>query len=106
MVEGCDGALYVINAGDTSSPNHQIVKITLNGAVGTGSVLLGSTMNGYSGDGKPIDSETMIDVQPEPINVATVGSAVTVRTTVNIIVGLNGDLIFADSKNNAIRRIR
>lgn len=106
VVEGRDGALYVINAGDTSSPNHQIVKITLNGAVGTGSVLLGSTMNGYSGDGKPIDSETMIDVQPEPINVATVGSAVTVRTTVNIIVGLNGELIFADSKNNAIRRIR
>jgi hypothetical protein len=35
-----------------------------------------------------------------------VGTPVNVRPTVNIIVGRNGELIFADSKNNAIRRIR
>ncbi|NDD63666.1 MAG: hypothetical protein EBZ36_06785, partial [Acidobacteria bacterium] len=106
VVEGRDGALYVINAGDTSSPSYQIVKVTLNGAVGTPTVLLGSTMNGYLGDGLPVGTSTRIDVQPEPINVSPLGAAVTVRTTVNIIVGKNGELIFADSKNNAIRRIR
>ena len=111
LVEGRDGALYVINAGDSSgtvSPNNQIVKITINETtkVGTVTTFLGSAMNGYAGDGKPIGAGTLIDVMPEPINVATVGTAVTVRTTVNIILGLNGELIFSDSKNNAIRRVR
>ena len=103
VVEGRDGALYVVNGGDGTS---QIIRITLNGANGTATSFVGSTENGYSGDGMPIDANTKIDVQPEPINVTTVGTPVNVRPTVNIIVGRNGELIFADSKNNAIRRIR
>jgi len=107
VVEGRDGALYVTNGSDSSTPNHQILKIVVNEATktGTATVLLGSATNGYAGDGGPI-TNARIDIQPEPINVATVGTAVTVRPTVNIIIGLNGEIIFADSKNNAIRRIR
>jgi len=106
VVEGRDGALYVVNAGDSASPNYQIVKITLSGGNGTATSFVGSSLNGYAGDGLPISANTLIDVQPEPINVTTVGTPITVRPTVNIIVGRNGELIFADSKNNAIRRIR
>ncbi len=106
VVEGRDGALYVTNAGDSAGSNYQIVKITLSGGTGTVTSFVGSSLNGYAGDGKPIDANTLIDIQPEPIIVTTVGTPITVRPTVNIIVGRNGELIFADAKNNAIRRIR
>ncbi|NBO65839.1 MAG: hypothetical protein EBU88_13525, partial [Acidobacteria bacterium] len=109
VVEGRDGALYVINPGGTesgSTQNHQILKVTLSGSVGTATVLLGSTESGYLGDGLPVSTSTRVDIQPEPINVSPVSPAVNVRTTVNIIVGNNGELIFADAKNNAVRRIR
>ncbi|MFZ4985355.1 MAG: hypothetical protein ACOYLF_07840, partial [Blastocatellia bacterium] len=112
VVEGTDGALYVINPGGETSTtvpattNHQILKVTLSGSTGTASVLLGAAENGYLGDGMPVGTSTRIDIQPEPINVSPVSPSVFVRTTVNIIVGRNGELIFADSKNNAVRRIR
>lgn len=108
VVEGKDGALYVTNAGDVSpasAADNRIIKVVVSGSTGTGSVLLGSTAGGYSGDGSPI-ANAQISITPQPINVATVGSPVNVRTTVSIIVSPNGELIFADAGNNAIRRIR
>lgn len=108
VVEGLDGALYVTGAGDpspASSADHRIVRITLSGATGTGTTYFGSNGPGYLGDGGPI-TNARIDITPQPIDVKTVGSAVFIRTTVNIIRGLNGELIFTDTNNNAIRRIR
>jgi hypothetical protein len=97
-VEGRDGALYVINAGDSLDRTTRSFRITLSGGTGTVTSFVGSSWNGYAGDGKPIDANTLIDVQPEPITVTTVGAPITVRPTVNIIVGRNGELIFADAK--------
>ncbi len=108
VVEGADGALYVTSAGDSTpftADDNKIIRITINGSVGTGAIFLGAKTAGYKGDGGPI-SQARISITPQPVNIATVGNAVTVRTTVNIIRGINGEIIFADSGNNAIRRIR
>ncbi|MFZ4627769.1 MAG: hypothetical protein ACOYNR_05500 [Blastocatellia bacterium] len=110
IVEGPDGAYYITNAGDpglNASPTHQILRMTVNEAtrVGTATVYLGGTAAGYRGDGGPITA-ARISIQPEPVNIATIGTQVFVRTTVNIIRGLSGELIFTDSRNNAIRQIR
>ncbi|MGA1368179.1 MAG: hypothetical protein ACO394_06640 [Blastocatellia bacterium] len=111
IVEGADGAYYIVNAGDPSGPSatssHQILRMPVNETtrVGTATVFLGGTVAGYRGDGGPITA-ARISVQPQPVNIATIGEQLFVRTTINIIRGLNGELIFTDSRNNAIRRIR
>jgi sugar lactone lactonase YvrE len=107
LVEGLDGALYVVNAGDSVTPQHQILRVTVNSATnqGTATVYLGGSIPGYRGDGGPITG-ARINIQPEPVNIATIGTQAFVQTSVGIIRGLNGELIFADPKNNAIRRIR
>ncbi len=111
IVEGADGAYYIINSGDPGAPAqthmHQILRMTVNETtrVGTATVYLGGAVSGYRGDGGPITA-ARISIQPEPVNIATIGQQVFIRTTVNIIRGLSGELIFADSRNNAIRRIR
>jgi len=111
IVQGADGAYYIINAGDPSgslaTPAHQILRMTVNETtrVGTATVFLGGTVPGYRGDGGPITA-ARISIQPEPVNIATIGTQVFIRTTVSIIRGLNGELIFTDSRNSAIRRIR
>ncbi len=107
VVEGKDGSLYVTNAGDAtplSAGDHRIIKIVLSGGV-TASVLAGTTTPGYTGDGGPA-ANALLNITPQPINVASLSAAVFVRTTVNIVIGPFGEIIFADSINNAIRRIR
>ena len=104
VAAGADGTLYVTNPGDTTpstAGDYKVLKIT---SAGVASVLTGSTA-GYSGDGGA-PANAQINNLPDPISIATVGSPVLIRTTVNIIVGPNGEIIFTDSKNNAIRRIR
>ncbi len=108
VVEAADGSLYVTSAGDTNpftADDHKIIRITLNGSVGSGAIFLGSKTPGYKGDGGPA-ANARISITPQPVNIATVGNAVTVRTTVNIIRGVSGEIIFTDSGNNAVRRIR
>lgn len=103
VAAGPDGSLYVTNPGDSTpltAGDYKVLKIT----AGVATILTGST-SGYSGDGGPA-SNAQINNLPDPISIATVGSPVLIRTTVNIIVGPNGEIIFTDSKNNAIRRIR
>ena len=111
IVQGADGAYYITNAGDpgvdATTFSHQILRMTFNETtrVGTAAVYLGGNVAGYRGDGGPITA-ARINIQPVPVNISTIGNQVPVRTTVNIIRGLNGELIFTDSRNNAIRRIR
>jgi streptogramin lyase len=108
VVEGKDGNLYVTNAGDPSplsTGDHRIIRIVVSGGAGTASILTGSLSPGYGGDGGPV-ANALINITPQPINVASLSSAVLVRTTVNIAIGPAGEVVFADSINNAIRRIR
>ena len=107
VVEGRDGNLYVTNAGDSSSNagDHRIIKIALNGSSIVALVLAGSTTPGYAGDGG-FAVNALINITTQPINVASFNAVTLVRTTVNIAVGPNGEIIFTDSLNNAIRRIR
>jgi streptogramin lyase len=107
VVEGKDGALYVTNPGDVSpisAQDQKLLKITLNGSVGDASIFAGSVA-GYSGDGGPA-ANALLNLTPANINIATIGQAVTIRATVNILVTPSGEIIFTDSANNAIRRIR
>lgn len=108
IAEGTDGSLYVTNAGDTtpsSAGDYRIIKINPSVSPATATVFAGSTTPGYFGDGGAPGS-ALLNLQPDPINIATVGNAVTIRTTVNIIIGIGGEIIFTDSKNNAVRRIK
>jgi sugar lactone lactonase YvrE len=106
VAEGKDGALYVTNSGEsgTSGGDQKILKITLNGSTGTATKFLGSVA-GYSGDGGPA-ANALINITPTDISIVTIGLPINIRTTVNILVTPAGDIIFTDSGNNAIRRIR
>lgn len=106
VAEGLDGALYVTNAGPSefNKGDHKILRIVITGATGTASVFAG-TDEGYSGDGGSA-ANAQFRLAADDFNVATVGSAVNVRANMTIVVAPNGEIIFADSKNNAIRRIR
>ncbi len=106
VAEGRDGALYVMNAGPSEfgKGDHKILRIVISGATGTATVFAGSD-EGYSGDGGSA-ANAQFRLAADDFNVATVGTAVNVRANMTIIVTPNGEIIFTDSKNNAIRRIR
>lgn len=106
VVEGKDGALYVMNVGDSTASGgvHKLVRVTVSGTTGTAADFAGTT-EGYSGDGgAPLNAQLRLTA--DDFNVATVGSPVLVRAVVTITLGPSGEIIFTDSKNNAIRRIR
>lgn len=106
VAEGLDGALYVTNAGPSefNRGDHKILRIVVTGSTGTATVFAG-TDEGYSGDGGPA-AMAQLRLAADDFNVATVGNAVNVRANMTITVAPNGEIIFTDSKNNAIRRIR
>ncbi len=97
---GADGTAYVTVGPATSvTANNQIVQIS---AGGTPTVIAGTTA-GFSGDGGPA-ANAQISIQPSPLVVGS-GTTNQLPETVNIIVSSTGEIIFADSVNNRIRRI-
>ena len=106
VAEGKDGALYVTNAGpsETGKSDNKILKIVISGTTGTATVFAGSTL-GYAGDGGSA-ANALLNLEATDFQTSTSGTRFDVRVNVSITVAPNGDIIFADSKNNAIRRIR
>ncbi|MDX2043115.1 MAG: IPT/TIG domain-containing protein [Acidobacteriota bacterium] len=106
VAEGKDGALYVTNAGpsELGRSDNKILRIVISGTTGTASVFAGNTL-GYSGDGGPA-ANALLNLEATDFQTSTSGTRFDVRVNIGILVTPNGDIIFADSKNNAIRRIR
>ncbi len=112
VVEGRDGALYVTNAGPSertqtgqSLSDNKILRIVVSGNTGTASVYAGTTL-GYSGDGGPAIN-AQLNLAADDFTISTFGTPVlSSRVNVTITLGVNGELIFSDAANNAIRRIR
>lgn len=110
VVEGRDGALYVTNVGPSQTvgsamPDNRILRIVVTGTSGAATVFAGTGEEGYSGDGGPA-TQARLNLAAGDFVVSTVGTPVSVRSVVSIIVGAGGEIIFTDSRNNAIRRIR
>lgn len=100
MVFDAAGSLYVTNAGD-----HKILKLTISSNTATGVAIAGTTQ-GYSGDLGAANTAQM-DFSASPILVSTgLSNQAPVRPQIAITLGLSNELIFTDTKNNAIRRIR
>jgi hypothetical protein len=92
------GSIYVTNAGSS-----HILKITLNGNVATSQVLAGSTP-GYSGDGGP-PLNAQLNLQADPVPLALLPYYSPFPTLVGITTSSTGEIFFADSRNQRIRRI-
>jgi hypothetical protein len=106
VAEGIDGALYVTNAGpsELGRSDNKILKIVVSGTTGTATVFAGG-VQGYAGDGGPAVN-SLLNLEATDFQTSTSGTRFDVRVNITISVAPNGDILFADSKNNAIRRIR
>ncbi len=106
VAEGKDGALYVTNAGPSESgrSDNKILRIVISGTTGTATVFAGTTQ-GYSGDGGPAAS-AQLNLEATDFQTSTSGTRFDVRVNIGISVTPSGEIVFSDSKNNAIRRIR
>jgi hypothetical protein len=110
LVFDAAGTLYVTNAVEDRSIArngiHRVVRLTINGNVASGAAIAGTT-EGYSGDlGPAISAQLNFTSQQIFIQSGATTTQVTVPSLVGITIGLNGEIIFADPGNHAIRRIR
>ena len=107
VAEGKDGALYVTNAGPSESgkSDNKLLKIVVSGTTGAATVFAGGNTQGYGGDGGPA-ANALLNLEATDFQTSTSGTRFDVRVNIGIFVTSNGDIFFADSKNNAIRRIR
>jgi uncharacterized protein (TIGR03437 family) len=96
-----DGTAYVtLSPPARAAGNHTIAQITSTGTVST----FAGGEPGFSGDGGPAAS-ARIRISPSELVVGT-GTANQLPQTVNIVVGQGGEILFPDSNNNRIRRLR
>ncbi len=86
------GNVFVANAG-----SDQILRIVApTNALGTSTVVAGTGVAGFSGDGGPANQARLNFLNPGI-------AANDIQVTTNIITLGNGDMVFADSENNRIR---
>ncbi len=110
VVDSTGNFAYVTNAGALfpGTGDHRILRLTLSGNSATATTYAGQNqVKGYTGDyGAP--TSALLNLQASGIVITVQGGSgvLTVVPTLNITIGLNGEVIFADTANNAIRRIR
>ena len=91
--------LYVMNSG-----TQQILNIPLAGGATT--VFTGTGTGGFSGDGgTPTSAQINIDATHIDLDVNP-GTQSNLIQTANIVIGTNGEVVFADPNNNRIRRVK
>ncbi|MFN7931390.1 MAG: hypothetical protein U0Y68_26355 [Blastocatellia bacterium] len=98
MAVDASGNLYVMNSG-----TQQIIKIDL--ATSTGTVFVGTGTQGFAGDGGAPTS-ARIDIVADDVDIDASQATGNLIQTVNITVGSNGAVYFADNKNIRIRRVQ
>ena len=86
------GNAYVTNSGD-----HRILKVGPDGAAAA----FAGTTPGFGGDGGPA-ADAQISIAPSAL---LISASVFVPRTVGVTVSSGGDLFFADSGNNRVRRL-
>jgi DNA-binding beta-propeller fold protein YncE len=91
--------LYVMNSG-----TQQILKLPIGGGTATNFAGTANT-GGLAGDGgNPASAK--IDIDADPIDIDTTVAINYMVQTVNITVSSSGEVIFADTRNNRIRRVK
>jgi len=91
--------LYVMNSG-----TQQILKLPIAGGTATSFTGMANTA-GFAGDGGN-PASGLISIDPDPLATDTQTSTGNLVQTVGIIVSPSGEIIFADTQNNRIRRIK
>ena len=110
VVDATGNFAYVTNGGSLfpGTGDHRILRLTLAGNTATAATYAGQQqVKGYTGDyGAP--TSALLNLQASGIVITVQGGSgvLTVVPTLGITLGLNGEVIFADTANNAIRRIR
>ena len=89
------------NAYVTNSSSHKIMKITPSGVVTT---FAGSTQ-GYGGD-QGLATSAQLNINPITLNLGSSATPFNVPQTVGITISPNGEILFTDTVNNRIRRLR
>ncbi|MFN0083978.1 MAG: PKD domain-containing protein [Blastocatellia bacterium] len=96
-----NGNVVVTETADLgANANNRILRITAAGAI---EVIAGSTF-GFDGDGGPAASAKLA-ITPDGINIATIGAAMVIPRTVEIVTGQSGEIFFTDTRNDRVRRI-
>jgi uncharacterized protein (TIGR03437 family) len=96
-----DGTAYVtVSPPARTAGNHTIAQISPTGTVTT----LAGGAPGFFGDGGP-SASAQVRISPSELVVGT-GTTNQLPQTVNIVVGQGGEILFTDSNNNRIRRLR
>jgi hypothetical protein len=91
--------IYVMNSG-----TQQIIKIPLGGGAASNFAGTANT-GGFGGDGGN-PTNALIDIDADPIDIDTTTTTGNLIQTVNITVGASGEVVFADNKNNRVRRVQ
>ncbi|MDX2030532.1 MAG: IPT/TIG domain-containing protein [Blastocatellia bacterium] len=96
-----NGSVVVTETADLgANANNRILRITAAGAIEP----LAGSIFGFDGDGGPA-LNAKLAITPDGINIATIGAATVIPRTVGIVAGPSGEILFADTRNDRVRRI-
>lgn len=100
-IDNAGNAYVTQSSRNYSNRERRIMRIATNGIV---SVLAGST-SGFDGDGGPASAAQLMLDGIETLGVGASFPAMPILVTANLIIGNDGEILFADILNRRIRRI-